>query len=108
MRLFAAVLAALALTSCTGGLSSDWEGDVRFKVVRIVPLEGKPSRVGLELDQDQPQGRLTTLGTEGSDLDRFPPDVKVGDLVVCKVHQHDDNGLDGVEIKTTVGPCQKA
>jgi type 1 fimbria pilin len=111
MRILAVVVVLLALTSCSA--DSEWEGDVKFKVTRIAPAHEvvpgttAPPYVVLALDQAEPKS-IQKITTAGADEDQFPPGVKVDDSVVCKVRQYDDNSLDDVDMKTTVGPCRRA
>ncbi|CCH35452.1 hypothetical protein ABZ816_12685 [Actinosynnema sp. NPDC047251] len=112
MKALKAVVVVAVSGSLLVGCGSDWTGDVRFKVTRIAPAresmgEAKKPFVVLELDQEQPDG-IPEITTEGADSDQFPADIKVGDVVVCTLHRSDDNGLDGVEAKQTVGPCRRA
>ncbi|GAA0226977.1 hypothetical protein GCM10010492_26580 [Saccharothrix mutabilis subsp. mutabilis] len=102
------VVAAVGLVLV--GCGSEWEGDVRLKVVRIVPdPTGKAAtRVGMELDESQDKAKAPHTGTYGADLDQLPKDVKVGDVVTCTVKRSDDNGFDGVDPKLSVGPCRAA
>jgi hypothetical protein len=101
------LLACLVLAGC-----SSWEGDVRFTVVRIDPgyeSTGRtmPARVVMDLDGEAPKS-ARVASPEGADIDQFPADIKVGDKVLCAVKTADDNGLDDVDPKTTVGPCRRA
>lgn len=103
----------LAIVLLLAGCAREWEGDLAFKVTRIgTPSESTvgnpvPARVSLELDQAEPNS-VTALGKQhGADLDQFPSDVKVGDRVVCKVKQSDENGLDGGNVKVVIGPCER-
>ncbi|GGP80911.1 hypothetical protein GCM10010185_63570 [Saccharothrix coeruleofusca] len=102
----------LALGFALAGCGSEWEGEVRFEVTRIAPPyesmgERKPEHVVLALDQEVPDS-VRGLQTTGADIDQFPEGVAVGDRVLCRVRQSDDNGLDGVDPTTTVGPCREA
>lgn len=102
------VVAAVGLL--LAGCGSEWEGDVRLKVVRIVPdpRGERPTQVGMELGESQKGDLAPGKGTYGAAIDQFPEDVKVGDEVICKIRRWDDNGFDGVDPKETVGPCRKA
>lgn len=107
MRLLALLLACLVLAGC-----SSWEGDVRFTVTRIDPGyesmgEKRPARVVMDVDGEAPES-ARVASPEGADIDQFPADVKVGDKVICTVKTADDNGADGVDPKTTIGPCKRA
>ncbi|MEU4806712.1 hypothetical protein [Actinosynnema sp. NPDC023587] len=111
MKALKTSVAVLAVGFLLAGCGSDWTGDVRFTITRIAPAresmgEVKQPFVVLELDQEQPDG-IPEITTEGADLDQFPDGVEVGDAVVCAVRRSDDNGLDGVEAKQTVGPCRR-
>jgi co-chaperonin GroES (HSP10) len=104
----------LAIVLLLAGCARQWEGDLKFKVTRIgTPSESTvgnpvPARVSLDLDQDEPNS-VTALGKQHvADLDQFPSDVKVGDQVVCKVKQSDENGFDGGNVKVVIGPCKRA
>ncbi|WP_199440391.1 hypothetical protein [Umezawaea beigongshangensis] len=107
MRAVAAVLVAAAiLTAC----SSHHEEDVRFTVTRISPpgeSMGKPVQAHVVMDVAQDENGLGLMSPEGADLDQFPEGTAVGDTVVCTVTKTDDNGFDGVDPKTTIGPCRR-
>ena len=107
MRLLGLVLVCLALAGC-----SDWEGEVRFKVTRIAPPyeslgKMRPAHVVMDVVGEAPKSARVS-SPSGADVDQFPADVKVGDEVLCKVSTVEDNGLDGKDPKTTVGPCRRA
>ncbi|MFJ6670751.1 hypothetical protein ACIQMJ_06540 [Actinosynnema sp. NPDC091369] len=110
MKALKACVAVLAVGTLLVGCSSEWSGEVDFKVVKINPPyesmgETKPSYVNLELDQDQPGG-IERIDKKSADLDRFPEGIKVGDLVVCTVRQSDQSGFDQEGVRTEVGPCR--
>lgn len=103
-------VAVLALGSLLAGCGSEWEGDVRFKVTRIAPPyeslgEPKPALVVLALDQELPDS-APRIENAGVDADQAPEGVEVGDPLVCRVRQSDDNGLDDVDAEIAVGPCR--
>ncbi|XVS64226.1 hypothetical protein ACQPYE_39290 [Actinosynnema sp. CA-299493] len=113
MKALKACLATLAVGTLLVGCGAEWEEEVRFKVTRITeatevtPNRTLPARAVLELDQEDP-GAIVSIPSAGADLDQFPAGVEVGDAVICKVRQVEDNNLDGVEPKTEVGPCRQA
>ncbi|MEJ2857961.1 MULTISPECIES: hypothetical protein [unclassified Saccharothrix] len=92
------------------GCGTEWEGDAHFKVLRIVPdPKGEAStRVGMELTEDLKGDAAPGKGTYGADIDQYPPDIKVGDEVICKIRRWDDNGFDGVDPQVEVSSCRKA
>ncbi|MFC6091369.1 hypothetical protein [Saccharothrix lopnurensis] len=107
MKALKACAAVLVVGAVLAGCGSDWSGELRLKVVRIVETnDDAPTRVGMELDGDQPDAPHT--GTYGADLDELPEGVAVGDVVICTVTKTDENGLDGVDPKYDVGPCRAA
>jgi len=89
------------------GCSSEWKEDVRFKVREIGEISSGPLVV-LDVDGEAPEGIHGRISTGSAKPDQFPADIKAGDLVVCQVRQYDDNGFDGKDPKTTVGPCRRA
>ncbi|PSL55074.1 hypothetical protein B0I31_10531 [Saccharothrix carnea] len=110
MKALKACLATLAVGTLLVGCSSEWSGEVDFKVLKINPAyesmgETKPSYVNLEIDQEQPGG-IEQLSKNSADLDQFPEGIKVGDLVVCSVRQSDQSGFDQEGVQTVVGPCR--
>lgn len=110
MRALVVLLAVVALVGACGTSS---EGEVRFKVTGIQPPyesmgKTKPEYVTMDVDEDLKDSPLRLGTKQGATKDQFPADIKVGDSVICKVRRTDDNGFDGVDPKTTVGPCQKA
>jgi hypothetical protein len=106
------VLAVAALLTACGG-SSEWTGEVRFKVTQVkqdeelVSGDKWPGRVSLELDQDRPDSP-EPISAPFVRLDQAPPDVRVGDTLTCTVHMRDKSGMDDAEAVQTVGPCKKA
>lgn len=113
MKALKACAALLVAGALLVGCGREWEEEVRFKVTRIhpekelTPGHTSPPHVVLELDQEDPGG-IRPLATAGADIDRFPPGVAVGDVVVCRVRQSEDNSFDGVDPQTEVGPCRAA
>jgi hypothetical protein len=107
------VLKACAVVAAAGfllaGCGSEAQEDVRFKVTRITePDDGRSPQVIMDLDQPKPESLNHLTKSEGAPIDRFPEGIKVGDTVICTVKQQDDNGLDGVDPKVTIGPCRSA
>jgi len=88
------------------GCSSEWNEEVRFKVREIGEITSGP-RISLDVDGTPPKGTYGVIKTGGASPDQFPADIKVGELVICQVRQYDDNGFDGKDPKTTVGPCRR-
>jgi len=101
------LLLLLPVVLLLGACSSDWSGEVRFKVREIGKISSGPL-VALDVDGEAPEGLTGRITAETATPDQLPADVKPGDLVVCQVKQHDDNGFDGGNTKTTVGPCRRA
>ncbi|MEU7526250.1 hypothetical protein AB0A74_10980 [Saccharothrix sp. NPDC042600] len=100
------LVAGSLLTGC-----SEWTGEIRFKVVRIHPAyesvgQTRPPYVVMEPDREQPEG-LPPITTEGANIDQFPPDIEVGDVVLCHHRRWDDNGLDGIDPQDETGPCRR-
>ncbi|MDQ2582823.1 hypothetical protein [Saccharothrix yanglingensis] len=113
MKALKACVAVLAVGSLLVGCGSEWEDDVRFKVARVTPeTQVTPGtttgpRLILEIDQEKPDS-VTEISTESVAADQAPEGAAVGDVLVCKVRQWDDNSLDGVGLTTDVGPCRAA
>ncbi|PRY32713.1 hypothetical protein [Umezawaea tangerina] len=89
------------------GCASEWNGEVRFKVRTIGEISSGPV-VALDVDGDKPSGTLEQLTSGVTKPDQLPAGVKVGDVVVCSVRQHDANGFDGGNTETAIGPCKRA
>ncbi|WP_033436431.1 hypothetical protein [Saccharothrix sp. NRRL B-16314] len=113
MKVLKACAVVLAVGTVLAGCgSSEWSGEIRFKVVRVNPAyesmgETKPPYVNLEIDQDQVDS-IEQITKNAADLDQFPEGIKVGDLVVCSVRQSDKSGFDQEGVQTDVGPCRAA
>ncbi|MFF5094169.1 MULTISPECIES: hypothetical protein [Actinosynnema] len=103
-------IALLALGFLLSGCSSEWQEDVRFKVIELHPAaENKAGELQkpyarMVIDQAEPKW----LGPKAIDLDQLPVGLEVDDVLVCSVRRYDDNGFDDVEAKVTVGPCKTA
>ena len=113
MKALKACLAVLAVgTLLVGCGSSEWSGQVRFKVSEIKPDETLvngatwPGRVSLDLDQDQPDG-AAPITVAWAKLTDVPSGTAVGDVLVCTVKQRDDSKLDDAEPVQNVGPCKQ-
>jgi hypothetical protein len=102
-KLFLLLPVLLLLVGC----SSEWNGEVRFKVRRIGEVTSGPL-ISLDVDGEAPKGSYGLITTGTAKPDQLPADIKPGELVVCQVRQYDDNGFDDVDPKTTVGPCRRA
>ncbi|MFD1148686.1 hypothetical protein [Saccharothrix hoggarensis] len=114
MKAFKACVAVVAVgTLVVACGSSEWSGDVRFKVTDIKPDETLvsgatwPGRVSLDLDQEQPDG-ASPISAAWTRLDKVPDGTAVGDVLVCTVNQRDDSKLDDAEAVQDIGPCRKA
>lgn len=107
-----AVLAVGTLLVGCGG-SSEWSGQVKFKVTDIKPDEKLvsgatwPGTVFLELDQEQPDGPAPITNASAK-LTDVPAGIAVGDALTCTVHERDDSKLDDAEPVQEIGPCQKS
>lgn len=101
-KLFLLFAALLLLVGC----ASEWTGEVRFKVRRIGEITSGP-RISLDVDGPEPKGLQGMITGGGATPDQFPADIKPGEIVICQVKQTDDNGFDGGNMKTAVGPCRR-
>lgn len=107
-------IALLALGFLLTGCSSEWQGEVRYKVLSLhesyesIPGSVKPAYARLEIDGAEPQGAVEPVSPAVADLDKLPEGVAVGDVVVCPVRQYDENSYDGKGTEVTVGPCTAA
>lgn len=114
MKALKAVAAILAVGTVLAGCgSSEWEGDVRFKVTKVTKDEVLVSgqkwegQLSLELAQDQPSGAAPITGGFVR-LDEAPSGVEVGDTLVCKVKQRDESKFDDAEGVQSISSCRKA
>lgn len=104
MRKLLLLLPAFLLVA---GCASEWTGEVRFKVREIGEISSGP-RISLDVDGPKPKGLQGQISAGGASPDQFPADIKPGEIVICQVKQTDDNGFDGGNMKTAVGPCKRA
>ncbi len=102
-KLFLLLPAFLLVVGC----ASEWSGEVRFKVRQIGEISSGP-RVSLAVDGPEPKGLQGLISGGSATPDQFPADIKAGEIVICQVKQTDDNGFDGGNMKTTIGPCKRA
>ncbi|GAA3460789.1 hypothetical protein ACFFSW_33795 [Saccharothrix longispora] len=111
MKALKACVAVLAVGSLLVGCGSEWEDDVRFKVIEISPRTNltRTETIGnhfrLELDQEKPDSVAPFSHAAVTD-EQVPEGTEVGDVLMCKVRQWDENSFDGVGLQTDTGPCR--
>lgn len=90
---------ALFLTACVGGKTYD--EDVTYKVDEIADN----TWARLSIQGQAPGEPLSQIRHVSAKLDDVPSDVKVGDVLVCRVHQSRKNLAD-TNVELTVDNCR--
>ncbi|GAA5126265.1 hypothetical protein [Haloechinothrix salitolerans] len=92
----------LALAACVGGKTYDEQ--VTFKVYEISGAIST-DRARLVIQGKAPGEPIKPISHVSADLADVPPDVEVGDILVCRVHQTRENLAD-TNVELTVDNCR--
>lgn len=99
-RFTALAVLALFLTACVGGKTYD--EDVTYKVDEIADN----TWARLSIEGQAPGEPLAQIRHVSAELDDVPPDVEVGDVLVCRVHQTRENLAD-TNVELTIDNCRR-
>lgn len=80
------------------GCAQHWEADLKFEVdqiedYQIAPTAPKTKRATLELVDKLPEDVITPFERFSRTIDHFPPDIAVGDQLICHVSQSASAGI---------------
>ncbi|GAA3880626.1 hypothetical protein GCM10022243_51550 [Saccharothrix violaceirubra] len=106
------LLPLVALVFLLVGCSSEWEGDVRFKVTKLNPgftssVQVQAPYANLEIDEAEPKSTLEPVSKKAVDISDLPEGVQVGDVVICHVSQHDKSGFDQQGVQVKLDQCRR-
>ena len=99
-------LVAVATAFVWGVTPREWDGNLDFTVAQLCrPDDGKPACALLQQEPAAPgQAPLSNVDRISIEAWNLPADIRVGDLVLCHVHQQ-DAAIDSADTVTRVDGC---